>query len=181
MKRLFMGLVVLIGAGWMIWQISFENNPQKIPEHTQYLEWFGKNITITEMNKQGQIKQTIRAQRLQHYMPDDFTDLSQVYVQQPGEWQLTSDKGRLFHGERKQEMTRVDLWQHVELLRPADSVLIKTPTLAIFPEQEYAHTDQYTIVNQPGHQMSGQGMEIFFPTQKFYLLNNVSSTHEHTS
>ncbi len=181
MKRLLLGLAILGSAGWMFWQLSPANNLQKIPAQTQYLEWFGKNITLTQMDAQGHIKQTIQAQTLRHYMPDDITDLTKVHVTQDQEWQLTSDKGRLFHGEHKQDIIRIDLWHHVELLRPKDSVRINTSTLAIFPEKEYAHTDQYTMVNQPGHEMSGIGMEIFFPTQEFYLINNVSSTHENAS
>jgi lipopolysaccharide export system protein LptC len=191
MKRLLISLAILISAGWMIWQLPAGNPTLQIPAQTQYLEWFGKNITLTEMNSKGQLKQMITAHSLQHYMPDNTTDLSQVDLhifsseEQPYQWQLTSDKGRLFHGEDKQDVNRIDLWHDVQLLRPADStqsaVTINTSTLAIFPEKEYAHTDQYTIVNQPGHQMSGNGMEIFFPTQEFYLINNVSSTHENAS
>ncbi len=191
MKYFYLSLAILVSAGMLLWQLSPSRQMQKIPEQTQNLEWFGENITMSEMNGQGQLQQIISAQTLAHYMPDNITDLSQVNVhlfsheQQPDEWHLSSDKGRLFHGEHRQDITRIDLWHHVQLLRPAHdgqtAVTIKTSTLTIFPEKEYAHTDQHTTIDEIGHHMSGDGLEIFFPTQKFYLLNNVSSTHEHAS
>jgi LPS export ABC transporter protein LptC len=190
MKRFIIVLTVFFSAAWLILQISSQNNTATAPAHTQYLEWFGKNITLTEMDARGHIKQTIKANNLRHYVPGEMTDLSNVNIQffsdtDGQQWYLTSDKGRIFHGENKQDIIRLDLWQHVQLLRPADesqdAVTINTSTLAIFPEEEYAHTDQYTIVKQPGQQISGNGMEVFFPTQNFHLLNNVSSTHENES
>ncbi len=190
MKRFIIASTVFFSAAWLILQVSSQNNTASAPAHTQYLEWFGKNITLTEMDAFGHVKQTIKAKNLRHYVPDEMTDLADVYVyffsaEDDQEWQLTSDKGRLFHSENKQDITRIDLWQNVQLLHPADdsqdTVTINTSTLAIFPEKEYAHTDQFTIVKQPGQEMSGNGMEIFFPTQNFYLLNNVSSTHENES
>ncbi|MFA6037637.1 MAG: LPS export ABC transporter periplasmic protein LptC [Legionellales bacterium] len=191
MKRFVISVAVFMSAAWLILQVSSQNTPLKPPAPTQYVEWFGKNIILTEMDTQGHLKQRITAQTLKHYVPDNITDLSQVDVQvfsnteQPHEWQLKSDKGRLFHGEKKQDITRIDLWHHVELVRPENAtestVTINTSTLAIFPDKEYAHTDQFAVVKQEGQQMSGDGMEIFFPTQKFYLLNNVSSTHDDAS
>lgn len=191
MKRMLIVLAVFLGAGFFIWQLSPTQHITQAPLHTQHLEWFGKNITLTEMDAAGELKQTITAQTLQHYTPDNMTDLSQINMrmlsntQHPYEWYLSGRKGRLFHGEDKQDIIRIDLWHDVQLLRPQtpdqSAVTINTSTLAIFPEEEYAHTDQYTIVNQPGNQMSGTGLEVFFPSQEFYLINNVSSTHEDAS
>jgi lipopolysaccharide export system protein LptC len=191
MKRIFIVLAVLCSAGLFIWQLSPTQHITQAPVHTQHLEWFGKNITLTEMDATGELKQTLTAQTLQHYTPDNITDLSHINMrmlsntQHPYEWYLSSHKGRLFHMEDKQDIMRIDLWHDVQLLRPQtpdqSAVTINTSTLAIFPEKEYAHTDQYTIVNQPGNQMSGTGLEVFFPSQEFYLINNVSSTHEDAS
>ncbi len=188
MKRLLIGGAVLLSVSLLLFQVLSQKNSPQIPEQTQHLEWFGKNVTITQMNEQGQLKEIIFAKTLAHYMPDNMTDLSKVNLQifpsltQPDEWHLHSDKGRLFHGEKRQDIIRIDLWHNVHLERPASltqsAVTIDTSTIAIFPEEEYAQTDQYTIVNQTGHQMSGNGMKVFFPTQEFYLIDNVSSTHE---
>lgn len=189
MKNLGLCLAIFLSVGLMFWQFKSKNDTHNIPAQTQHLEWFGKNVTMVEMDTQGHVKQKITAQQLQHYMPDNMTDLSDVRVdffsQDQDIWELQSDKGRLFHGEDKKNITRIDLWHNVALSRPRSdtqsAVTIQTSTLAISPEKEYAHTDQYTIVKQEGHQMSGVGMEIFFPEQKFYLLNNVSSIHEDAS
>lgn len=190
MKRFIFAFAIFFTCAWLMLQISTLQNKPLPPAPTQYLEWFGKNITLTEMDTSGKIKQVIFAKQLHHYMPDNITDLTDVDVKvfsadEHGDWALSSDKGRLFHGKSKQDIVRVDLWQHVQLLRPQhleqEAVTINTSTLAIFPAMDYAHTDQFTTIEQPGQKMSGYGMEIFFESQKFHLLNNVSSTHENAS
>lgn len=191
MKYLYLCTAILISTGLLLWQLSAARNELKIPAQTQYVEWFGRDVTFHEINEQGQLKQTLYAQSLQHYMPDNITQLAKINLRvlptqaHANEWFLYSDKGKLFHGEDKQDIIRVDLWHNVQLLRPAtadeSAVKINTSTLAVFPPKEYAHTSQYTIVNQVGHQMSGDGLEVFFATEEFNLLKNVSGFHENAS
>ncbi len=188
MKRLLLVLLIFTGSGTLIWQFIHTSATQPIPAPTQTLEWFGEHVRLTEMTAEGNPKQILMARNVKHYTPDNITDLTDVTLEimptkaEDKPWQLSSDKGRLFHGENTQDITRIDLWHNVVLLQPAShtqsAATIKTSTLAIFPETEYAHTDQYTSVFQVGQHLEGQGMEIFFAEQTFHLLGQVSSAHE---
>jgi lipopolysaccharide export system protein LptC len=191
MKRFLILSAISVATLFLILQLLNTQPAPKTIAHTQTIEWFGEHIVLNEMTTIGQLKQTITADKLLHYTPDNITDLWRVKIilfpTKKGDrrWELQSDKGRLFHSEAKQEITRIDLWHNVVLFSPAsetqDAVTINTSTLAIFPEKEYAHTDQYTTIHQVGQTLSGMGMEVFFDKQTFHLINQVSSVHENTN
>lgn len=191
MKRALILIAIILAAAVLILQLLHAQKTTPIPAPTQVLEWFGENVTLLERNKTGQLTRTIFAQTLQHYTPDNYTDLSQVKLSifpvNKGDrhWELTSDKGRLFHGDHREDIVRIDLWHNVVLFSPAtekeSAVTIKTSSIAIFPDKEYAHSNQYTTIDQVGQKMSGIGMEVFFNTQTFRLIDKVSSVHENTN
>jgi lipopolysaccharide export system protein LptC len=190
MKRLLIIAAIIITAVLLVWQLFYNKSEIATIAPTQTVEWFGENIVLTELTPEGQLKEQLFANTLTHYMPDNMTDVSEVklilYPTKADDrlWELRSDKGRLFHGKNRQDIIRIDLWHNVMLTSPETdtqtAVTIHTSTLAIFPDKEYAHTDQYTTIEQVGQKMSGHGMEIFFETQVFHLINQVSSTHETT-
>jgi lipopolysaccharide export system protein LptC len=56
-------------------------------------------------------------------------------------------------------------------------VTVNTSTIAIFPDKEFAQTDQRISFDQPGHRLTGTGLKAYFDTQAMELLSNVRSEH----
>jgi lipopolysaccharide export system protein LptC len=169
----------------LVWQLvpSFEKDPVK--SQALVADWFGVDVAVTEMDEVGNPKRAFTAARLTHYEAQNMTDLLEPHFTLIPEskipWHLNAGKGRTFHGAHTTDITRIDLWNEVTVWQPKEStprpMRMITSTLAIFPDEAFAQTDQRVDFDQPGHRMSGEGMRAKFNERSMELLNKVRSEH----
>lgn len=165
---------------------------QLIPDHTadattqakrHTADWFGRDVLAIEMNEHGTPKRQFHADELTHYLEENVTDMVEphftLFKENTPNWHLEGHKGRTFHGQHTTDIARLDLWQEVKLWNDDKTkpVNVNTSTIAIFPEKEFAQTDQPISFDQPGHRLTGTGLKAYFDTQAMELLSNVRSEH----
>lgn len=168
----------------LVWQL--------IPDHTvtqsaqakrHTADWFGRDVLAIEMNEHGTPKRQFHADELTHYLEENVTDMVEphftLFRDNTPNWHLEGHKGRTFHGKHTTDIDRLDLWQDVKLWNDDKTkpVNVNTSTIAIFPEKEFAQTDQHISFDQPGHRLTGTGLKAYFDTQAMELLSNVRSEH----
>lgn len=173
---------VLAGCALIIWELVPDAEKEDREDTLAFVpEWFGTDVRVIEMNEQGLPKREFHADKMVHYKAQNMTDLFKphftLFNEKNEPWHLEGDKGRTFHGKRTTDIDRLDLWQNVTLwqatsLRPTR---MTTSTIAIFPEQSFAQTDQPVDMKQPGQTLSGVGLKAFFDKQSVQLLSHVRS------
>lgn len=176
---------LFFAAVLLVWQLV--PTYDKEPEKTQALvaDWFGVGVSVTEMDESGNPKRSFTASRLTHYEAQNMTDMLEPHFTLIPEnkipWNLTAGKGRTFHGDHTTDITRIDLWNEVTVWQPKESTAspmkMLTSTLAIFPDEAFAQTDQLVEFDQPGHRLQGVGMRAKFNERSMELLNKVRSEH----
>lgn len=177
-----LGLFALVAL--LVWQLVPDNTRSLHKEgkpHTA--DWFGRDVLAIEMNAQGTPKRQFHADELIHYLDENVTDMIEphftLFRDNSPDWHLEGHKGRTFHGKHTTDIARLDLWQAVKLWSDDHTkpVTVNTSTIAIFPDEGYAQTDQPIRFDQPGHRLSGTGLKAYFDTQAMELLSHVRSEH----
>jgi LPS export ABC transporter protein LptC len=91
-------------------------------------------------------------------------------------WDISADHGRLLPKVQLREEI-IELWDHVVAIQETgigDFINIQTISLTVYPEKDYAETDQIVeIINNSGHTVAG-GMQVYFEQGRFifYAHNN---------
>lgn len=183
-KYLQGGLIIALLV-LLVWQLIPSDKQTEEKLQALVPDWFGVEVAVTEMNEQGKPKRSFSAQRLTHYAEQNMTDLIDphftLYPEDKIPWHLAAEKGRSFHGKHTTDIERLDLWHDVTVWQPEEAtptpMRMHTSTMAIFPEQAFAETDQFVEFEQPGHTLTGEGLRARFNDQSMELFNNVRSEH----
>ncbi len=168
----------------LIWQLIPRDDVTVMSElnlHTPY--WFSTQVVVIDMDEEGLPEREFRAEKLLHYANAKTTDILQpvftIFHPERAPWQLTSDKGRTFHGRHTSDVIRLDLWHDVLLqqIEGNKTTEMRTSTIAVFPEDDFAETDQAVLFSQPGQVLSGVGMRANFAENALELFSQVRSEH----
>ncbi len=177
-------LVLFVGAALIVWELVPAPETEMEEKRLAFVpEWFGEDVRVIEMNENGLPKREFHADKMVHYREQNMTDLFKphftLFNEKNEPWHLEGDKGRTFHGKRTTDIDRLDLWKNVTLWQETAKrpTRMTTSTIAIFPEKEFAQTDQAVAMNQPGQILTGVGLKAFFDKQAVELLSQVRSEH----
>ena len=84
-------------------------------------------------------------------------------------WDIEAKNGRLLsHSVYREEV--VELWDDVLAVQLADNgqyITIQTQSLTVYPEREFAETDQKVYIDNNSGRTSAAGMKAFFQGGKF--------------
>lgn len=168
----------------LAWQIVPRNNDEATPDlalHTP--DWFSVDVTVIDMDENGIPKRKFEAEKVLHYPNEKMTDMLRpsftMFHPEREPWHLTSDKGRSFHGRHTSDIVRLDLWHDVVLQQTENNKVTEmhTSTVAVFPDQDFAETDQSVLFLQPGQMLTGVGMRAYFAENALELFSQVRSEH----
>lgn len=184
MQTFLQFMLLFVGAAFLVWELIPASEKEEKEETLAFVpEWFGIDVRVIEMNELGYPKREFHAEKMVHYQAQNMTDLFKphftLFNEKNEPWHLEGEKGRTFHGKRTTDIDRLDLWKNVTLWQqtPARPTRMTTSTIAIFPEQEFAQTDQAVALNQPGQLLTGVGLKAYFDKQSVQLLSQVRSEH----
>lgn len=132
------------------------------------------NATITQLDDDGNLQHTIKADRFTHFPLTDMTSLRAPVLQlfsgsKKPPWDITAKNGRLLSQSVYREEV-VELWDDVLAVRRTDDghfTNIQTQSLTVYPEREYAETDQKVYIESNSGHSSAAGMQAFFQSRKF--------------
>ena len=136
------------------------------------------NATITQFDDDGNLQHTIKADRFTHFPLTDMTSLIspnlQLFSHSKNEpWDIEAKNGRLLSQSVYREEV-VELWDDVLAVQQTGNgqfIRIQTQSLTVYPEREYAETDQKVYIDDNSSRTSAAGMKAFFQGGKFIFFS----------
>ena len=138
------------------------------------------NADITQFTATGTLQHKIIAERLTHFPLTNITTLKTPNMtlysdqQHSKPWDIAAKHGRLLPEVQVREQI-VELWDQVlatQERNEGEFINIQTDSLTVYPEKDYAETDQkVTIDDKSGRTLAG-GMQAFFAQRRFIFYSH---------
>ncbi|SDS86052.1 lipopolysaccharide export system protein LptC [Halopseudomonas xinjiangensis] len=181
-------LAIVVGTGvlaalamgyWNIRPASFQPDPLVIDPRQP--DFFMENARIRKLNVEGTVSYELTTERATHLASDESTLLEEPYLVffrkgEPQPWEL-----RARHGQADAGGDRVRLTEEVELQQKLpDRALtqLTTSLLDVYPQRDYAETDQPVRIEAANGVTTAVGMQVQFNDGTMTLLSNVRGEHE---
>ena len=140
------------------------------------------NATINQFGPEGELQHRIAANRFTHFPLTDVTTmkfpaLKLGRTRDSDSWEITSRKGRILPSSDYREEV-VELWSNVLASQSGNEiefVTIETNNLTVYPERDYAETDEPVFIKNQSGRTTAAAMKAFLNTGKFMFY----STPEH--
>ena len=155
-----LGLVVLIfGLAYWLWSTDenqTDSNAASPADADSEPDIYGKNVQFNQLNPDGSLHYRLRAREIEQYAQGQTTEMIEpnlhlLSTQQPP-WDIDAQEGnirvtRTDDGAREE---RVELDINVEMVQshPEKGVVtLKSQAFVLFPDRQYAETDQNVIID----------------------------------
>ncbi len=183
MLRWVVLVVLLIGAvltGWVLERFDDDKRVvRKARDHDP--DYYMQNFVRTAMDAEGWVKDRLSADFMVHYPDDDTSELVQprleIYNESDDPWHVVAERAWVGPGNDV-----VLLYGEVEIWRPgADGgrrLEVLTRDLRVLMREDYAETDNPTIIRSPTMVVNSIGMRANFGRNRIELVDQVRSRHE---
>ena len=173
-----LGITAVIGLG--IRELLI---PEPLPQasiNRQSHDYSMKTFTLTGMNQLGQPHYQLTADSMVHYPEDDHSDLEKpamlFFRENEPPWHVDAEKGKVF-----EQGELIELLGEVIIKRASspttEPITITTYNLTIYPNDEYAETDESVHMLSNATDLKSIGMKAFLKESKIRLLNEVKGVH----
>lgn len=172
--------IALIGAlgYWNIRPESFMES--RTIETDNAIDFYVIGASTQQFQDDGKLHYEMTADKLEHIRASDVTlvdkpDL-QLYRGTDYPWHVRSDKG-----EVAPEGKQVELIDNVRIARTDAKnrpTVITSSRITVFPDEEYAQTQQAVRIEAANGVTTAQGMKAYMNDGKINLLSNVRGQHE---
>ena len=137
-------------------------------------DFYMLNATINQYGPEGKLQHRIAANRFTHFPLTDVTTmkfpaLSLGRTRDSDPWEINSSKGRILPSSDYREEV-VELWSNVlasQSSNKSEFVTIKTNSLTVYPERDYAETDEPVFIKNQSGRTTAAAMKAFLNTGKF--------------
>lgn len=171
-----MSLIMLTAVGLAVWATLLTYRPQNvtIAQNTTLPDAFMEDVTALIMDTQGKPKLKIVTPKMVHFTEMDTTELTSpeltLYRQSPQPWLITSKTAKATQG-----IEEVNFIDDVVIHHAADeknpATLIKTSSLKVHPNKEFAETNELITLLQPNITVRATGMHADMKTGDIKLLS----------
>lgn len=178
LQVLFMAALVAAMSSWLLNAVrsSLTEAPSTPQQH--YPDYYFKNFSLTVTDKQGLLARRLDGAFMVHYADDDTADvdrpvLTTFKLNQPN-WRLDAQTGWV-----GPDAGLVQLRGDVTMGRRGDNsnLTIKTPALLVFPENDYAQTEERVVITEKTSTTEGLGMTADLDQKHLRLLAQVKGTY----
>ncbi len=134
-----------------------------------------RNATITQFTKTGMRQHKISANLFTHFPLTDITTLRApdmtLFPSEKGAlpWDIVARHGRLLPNVGFRDEI-VELWDEVLAIQSdleGNFINIRTDSLTVHPDKDYAETDQKVIIDDNSGRTTAAGMKAYFAEGKF--------------
>jgi lipopolysaccharide export system protein LptC len=144
------------------------------------------NATINQFDEEGELQHQIAANRFPHFPLTDLTTMKSPALalgrtRDSNPWEITSNDGRILPSSDYREEI-VELWSNVLASKSASGsefINIQTNSLTVYPERDYAETDEAVFIDNQSGRTTAAGMKAFLDTGKFMFYS--TPTHRVTT
>ena len=174
--------IAAIFAAVGYWNISperFLDKPVAKSEDSP-IDWYATNTHTLQYLEDGRVQYEMTSEKAEHVKATDITlvtkpDLN-MYRGTDFPWHVTSDRGEVNPGG-----TEVELIDNVRIARTDEKqreTIITSSRMTVFPQKQYAQTEQAVRIDGAGGTTTGKGMKAYLKEGKMDLLSNVRGQYE---
>jgi lipopolysaccharide export system protein LptC len=177
---LFVGIVLLLaGAINLLLDEHAEDENQSAPVNRNDPDLYMRNATITQFTDTGVRQHEISAKLFTHFPLTDITTLRApdmtLYAtdEKARPWDIVAKHGRLLPDVGFRDEI-VELWDEVLAIQTdldGNFINIRTDSLTVHPETDYAETDQKVIIDDNSGRTTAAGMKAYFEEGKFLFFS----------
>jgi lipopolysaccharide export system protein LptC len=176
------GCIAAIFAAVGYWNISperFLDQPVVKTEEND-IDWYATNTHTLQYLPDGKVQYEMTADKVDHVKTSEITlvtnpDLN-IFRGTPFPWHVQSKRA-----EVNPDGTEVELIDSVRIARTDEkkrTTIITSSRMTVFPQREYAQTEQPVRIDGAGGVSTGTGMKAYLKESRIHLLSNVRGQYE---
>lgn len=167
--------IVALAMLFLVLRLDQEDQPNLQQSDIPDSDYFMQNVTVYQFDEKGNITNTLKASKMQHYISDDLSILTTPEIKynklEDGNWTIRSPKGRL------KNSTALLLEDEVSIEEISGSVAaqtkITTTDLTIDLEKNMASTTNQVLILSPFLRAESTGFEFDFANEIIRLTSEV--------
>ncbi|CAM3291279.1 LPS export ABC transporter periplasmic protein LptC [Pseudomonas floridensis] len=181
-KFLLFGVLALLLAAVGYWNISpesFMDQPMTAVDENA-IDYYAINAHSVQYLPDGSLQYDMTADRVEHVKATDVTLLTtpdlQMYRGTQFPWHVQSKQGEVSPGG-----DQVELIDSVRVARTDEkqrTTIITSSRMTVFPQKQYAQTDQDVRIDAAGGVTTAKGMKAYLNDSRMDLLSNVRGQYE---
>ena len=171
-------LLVAVGY-WNVSPESFLDQPVAQVDESA-IDYYAINARSVQYLPDGKLQYEMTSDKVEHLKATEVTLLTkpdlQMYRGTAFPWHVQSERG-----EVNPDGTEVELIDSVRVSRTDEknrNLLITTTRMTVFPQKQYAQTDQDVRIDGAGGVTTGKGMKAYLKDGRMNLLSNVRGQYE---
>ena len=171
-------LLVAIGY-WNVTPERFLDQPAAQVDESA-IDYYAINAHSVQFLPDGKLQYEMTADKVEHLKASEVTLLTkpdlQMYRGTTYPWHVQSERG-----EVNPDGTEVELIDSVRVARTDEkdrTTIITSSRMTVFPQKQYAQTEQDVRIDGAGGVTTGKGMKAYLKDGRMDLLSNVRGQYE---
>ncbi|MCO7516963.1 LPS export ABC transporter periplasmic protein LptC [Pseudomonas guariconensis] len=171
-------LLVAVGY-WNISPESFLDRPVTQVDQSA-IDYYAINAHSVQFLPDGKLQYEMTADKVEHLKASEVTLVTKpdlhLYRGTPYPWHVQSERA-----EVNPDGSEVELIDKVRVARTDDKqrdTIITTTRMTVFPQKQYAQTEQAVRIDGAGGTTTGKGMKAYLKDGRMDLLSNVRGQYE---
>lgn len=179
---LLFGVIAALFLAVGYWNISPERFLDKPVAQVDQsvIDYYATNAYSVQFLPDGKVQHEMTADKVEHLKASEVTLLTNpdmnLYRGTEFPWHVTS-----LRGEVNPDGTQVELIDSVRVARTDEQnrdTIITSSRMTVFPQQQYAQTEQDVRIDGAGGVSTGKGMKAYLKESRIHLLSNVRGQYE---
>lgn len=176
------GCIAAIFAAVGYWNISPERflDPPVVQTEANDIDWYATNTHTLQYLPDGKVQYDMTADKVDHVKTSEITlvtkpDLN-IFRGTAFPWHVQSERA-----EVNPDGTEVELIDSVRIARTDEkkrTTIITSSRMTVFPQREYAQTEQPVRIDGAGGVSTGTGMKAYLKESRIHLQSNVRGQYE---
>ncbi|QJI30979.1 LPS export ABC transporter periplasmic protein LptC [Pseudomonas sp. ADAK18] len=179
---LLFAVIAALFAAVGYWNISPERflDQPVVQVDQSAIDYYATNAYSIQFLPDGKVQYEMTSEKVDHMKASQITMLTkpdmQLYRGAEFPWHVTSERG-----EVNPDGTEVELIDSVRVARTDAQnrdTIITSSRMTVFPQKQYAQTEQDVRIDGAGGVSTGKGMKAYLKESRIHLLSNVRGQYE---
>lgn len=181
LQVLLIAALVAAMSGWLLGAVKSSLFVPVSSPQPHSIDYYVKNFTLTSTDTNGMMSRKLEGAFYVHYADDDTSDVERpmltTYKNDAPDWHIAASTGWVGPGAGFVQLRGDVVMTRYAALTANNDLQIKTPTLMIFPDNDYAQTDEKVVITNESTTTQGVGMTADLKQKRLQLLAQVKGSY----